>query len=71
MFTGPFIAAGGFTRESGAAAVASGHTDLVAYGRHWLANPDLPKRFLLGAPLNKYNRVRGGSEGGVCGVWYI
>jgi 12-oxophytodienoic acid reductase len=29
---------------------------LVAFGRLFLANPDLPKRFLLNAPLNKYNR---------------
>ena len=25
-------------------------------GRFWLSNPDLPKRFLLDAPLNKYDR---------------
>ncbi|KAM0911695.1 hypothetical protein ACQ4PT_013304 [Festuca glaucescens] len=30
--------------------------DLVAYGRMFLANPDLPKRFELGAALNKYDR---------------
>ena len=30
--------------------------DLVAFGRFFLANPDLPKRFKLDAPLNKYNR---------------
>ncbi|CBI39238.3 unnamed protein product, partial [Vitis vinifera] len=30
--------------------------DLVVYGRWFLANPDLPKRFALNAPLNKYNR---------------
>ena len=32
------------------------YTDLVAYGRLFLANPDQPRRFELGAPLNKYNR---------------
>ena len=36
--------------------MAEGYTDLVAYGRLFLANPDLPKRFELGAPLNKYDR---------------
>lgn len=30
--------------------------DLVAYGRLFLANPDLPTRFELDASLNKYNR---------------
>ncbi|AAF04449.1 putative 12-oxophytodienoate reductase [Arabidopsis thaliana] len=55
-FKGTFISAGGFTREDGNEAVAKGRTDLVAYGRWFLANPDLPKRFQLDAPLNKYNR---------------
>lgn len=56
VFSGPFIAAGGHTRETGVRAVATGHADLVAYGRLWIATPDLPKRFLLNAPLNKYDR---------------
>jgi 12-oxophytodienoic acid reductase len=55
-FKGTFISAGGFKRESGNKAVAENHTDLVAYGRLFLANPDLPKRFELEAPLNKYHR---------------
>ncbi|XP_034206136.1 12-oxophytodienoate reductase 2-like [Prunus dulcis] len=55
-FTGTFIAAGGFDREDGNNAVAEGRADLIAYGRLFLANPDLPKRFELNAPLNKYNR---------------
>ena len=45
---------------------AAGHCDLVCYGRHYLANPDLPRRFQLGAPLNKYDRstfYTQGSEG--------
>lgn len=55
-FNGTFIAAGGYEREDGIKAVAENRTDLVAYGRWFLANPDLPKRFELNAPLNKYNR---------------
>ncbi|CAM6085448.1 unnamed protein product [Calypogeia fissa] len=55
-YKGNFLAAGGFTREDGIAAIKSGSTDLVVYGRHFLANPDLPRRFELNAPLNKYNR---------------
>ena len=31
----------------------AGAADLVCYGRHYIANPDLPRRFRLGAPLNK------------------
>lgn len=55
-FKGHLIAAGGYTREAGNAAIASGRADLIAYGRLFLSNPDLPKRFELGAPLNKYDR---------------
>ncbi|XXG39485.1 hypothetical protein AAC387_Pa01g0431 [Persea americana] len=55
-FKGTFIAAGGYDRESGNRAIADNHADLIAYGRLFLANPDLPKRFELDAPLNKYDR---------------
>ncbi|KAM2450252.1 hypothetical protein PS1_020242 [Malus domestica] len=55
-FNGTFIAAGGYEEEDGNNAVAEGRADLIAYGRWFLANPDLPKRFELNAPLNKYNR---------------
>ncbi|KAI4388862.1 hypothetical protein MLD38_001187 [Melastoma candidum] len=55
-FNGTFIVAGGYTREDGIQAIAEDRADLVAYGRWFLANPDLPKRFALDAPLNKYNR---------------
>ncbi|XP_043721687.1 putative 12-oxophytodienoate reductase 11 isoform X4 [Telopea speciosissima] len=55
-FNGTFIVAGGFDRDDGNKAIANNCTDLVAYGRVFLANPDLPKRFELDAPLNKYNR---------------
>uniref|UniRef100_A0A0E0A6S1 NADH:flavin oxidoreductase/NADH oxidase N-terminal domain-containing protein n=1 Tax=Oryza glumipatula TaxID=40148 RepID=A0A0E0A6S1_9ORYZ len=56
QFNGTFIAAGGYDREEGNKVIADGYADLVAYGRHFLANPDLPKRFAINAPLNKYNR---------------
>ncbi|XP_068343399.1 putative 12-oxophytodienoate reductase 11 [Pyrus communis] len=55
-FNGTFIAAGGYEEVDGNNAVAEGRADLIAYGRWFLANPDLPKRFELNAPLNKYNR---------------
>lgn len=55
-FKGTFIAAGGYNREEGNKVVDEGYSDLIAYGRLFLANPDLPKRFELNAPLNKYNR---------------
>ncbi|KAJ8758727.1 hypothetical protein K2173_000448 [Erythroxylum novogranatense] len=55
-FNGTFIVAGGYEKEDGNKAVAENRADLVAYGRWFLANPDLPRRFELNAPLNKYNR---------------
>jgi 12-oxophytodienoic acid reductase len=57
-FTGTFIAAGGYDREEGNKVVGEGYTDLVSFGRLFLANPDLPRRFELpDAPLNKYDRT--------------
>ena len=53
VFKGAFIEAGGFTPASAATEVAAGNTDLVAFGRWWLANPDFLQRVREGAPLNK------------------
>jgi len=66
MFGGPVIAAGGFTRETGEATVAAGHADAIAYGRLFIANPDLPERFRRGAGLNRHDRSTfygGGAKG--------
>ena len=56
-FNGTFIVAGGYNREEGNEVIASGSADLVAFGRLFLANPDLPKRFEINAKLNKYDRI--------------
>ncbi|KAJ4951454.1 hypothetical protein NE237_028286 [Protea cynaroides] len=55
-FNGTFIVAGGYDKEDGNKAIGNNYTDLVAYGRLFLANPDLIKRFELDAPLKKFNR---------------
>ncbi|TYI97014.1 hypothetical protein E1A91_D01G113700v1 [Gossypium mustelinum] len=55
-FKGTFIVSGGYNREEGNEVVAKGGADLVAFGRLFLANPDLPRRFELNAVLNKYDR---------------
>ncbi|RCV25470.1 hypothetical protein SETIT_5G169500v2 [Setaria italica] len=55
-FHGTFIVSGGYDREEGNAAIAEGYSDLFAYGRLFLANPDLPARFATNAGLNKYDR---------------
>ncbi len=51
-FDGPYIASGGYDRLRGDWALASGGADLVAFGKDFLANPDLPERFRRHAPLN-------------------
>lgn len=55
-FGGPVIAAGGFTRGTAEKVVARGDADAVAFGRLFIANPDLPERFRTGAALNRYDR---------------
>jgi N-ethylmaleimide reductase len=66
LFGGPVIAAGGFTAAAAEAILAKGEADLVAFGRHFLANPDLPERLRRNLPLNPYDRSTfyyGGEKG--------
>jgi N-ethylmaleimide reductase len=56
VFKGKIVAAGGFEPDTAEAIVEKGDEDLVAFGRHVVANPDLPKRIELGLPLNEYDR---------------
>jgi 2,4-dienoyl-CoA reductase-like NADH-dependent reductase (Old Yellow Enzyme family) len=51
-FGGVYIANENFTKESAEAALAAGVADAVAFGKAFIANPDLPERFRLDAPLN-------------------
>jgi N-ethylmaleimide reductase len=51
-FDGVLILAGGFDRASAEAALAAKQADLIAFGRPFLANPDLLARFKSNAPLN-------------------
>ena len=50
-FRGTLIAAGGFDRESAERALESGELDLIAFGRPFIANPDLVERMKNGWPL--------------------
>jgi N-ethylmaleimide reductase len=52
IFKGTLIANGSYDARSGNAAVARGEVDLVAFGVPFLANPDLPLRYLKRVPLN-------------------
>ena len=40
-FGGAYIANNGYTGELAAAAIAQGRADLIAFGRPFIANPDL------------------------------
>ncbi len=52
-FRGPLVVNGGYTFETGTRAVAEGGAAAVSFGAAFLANPDLPLRFRLGASLNQ------------------
>lgn len=51
-FGGIYIGNDGFTAETAQAALDAGEVDAVAWGKLFIANPDLPRRLQLGAPLN-------------------
>ena len=51
-FSGVFILAGGFDGASAERALVEKRADLIAFGRPFLANPDLPERLYLNAQLN-------------------
>jgi N-ethylmaleimide reductase len=57
IWKGVLITAGGFTGETAEAAIAEGHADAIAFGRIFIANPDLPQRLQQGYPLTPYNRA--------------
>jgi N-ethylmaleimide reductase len=52
LFKGALILSGGYDDKRAEADLVAGKCDLVAFGRPFLANPDLIKRWQTGAPLN-------------------
>ena len=56
IFKGRIMAAGGFEPETAEAIVEKGDADLVAFGRHFISNPDLPDRIRKSLPLSPYDR---------------
>ncbi|EIW79890.1 FMN-linked oxidoreductase [Coniophora puteana RWD-64-598 SS2] len=53
----PFIVAGGYTRES-ALKTAEEKGVLIAFGRNYISNPDLPRRLLEDLPLTPPDRTK-------------
>lgn len=62
----PIIANAGYNKETGEAELERGIAEMISYGALFLANPDLPERFGLDAPLNQPDRATmfGGGEKG-------
>ncbi len=65
-FGGPYIANEGFDQAGAERALAEGKCDAVAFGKLFIANPDLPRRFAEHAPLNAWDTATfysGGAHG--------
>ncbi len=56
-FTGTLICCGGYSAAEADALIESGLADAVAFGRPFIANPDLVARFASGAALNRADRT--------------
>lgn len=66
QWNGFYIANGDYGRELAIEAVQSGHADAIAFGRIYIANPDLYERLKVDGPLNEPDQdtfYGGGREG--------
>jgi N-ethylmaleimide reductase len=66
QYRGRLIVCGGYDHAKAEAALNEQRADLIAFGRLFLANPDLPERFREGAPLNQPDEATfygGGAKG--------
>ncbi|MRW87987.1 alkene reductase [Pseudoduganella sp. FT26W] len=66
-YSGRIMYAGRYTAERGNRLLDAGLADLIAFGRPFIANPDLPARLANGWPLNPLNAATlyGGAEQGL------
>ena len=65
-FGGVYIVNEGFTRETAEQALATNDADAVAFGKLFIANPDLPRRLARKTSLNQWNTdtfYSGGQQG--------
>ena len=66
LYTGFYIANGGYDADMARDAIVSGHADAVSFGRAFIANPDLPHRMMVNASMNEPDSdtfYGGGAEG--------
>jgi N-ethylmaleimide reductase len=66
LFGGLYIANNGYDKPRAEAAIAQHKVDAIAFGKPFIANPDLVTRFLLDAPLSQIDQTTlyGGAEKG-------
>ncbi len=71
IFKGALILNGGYDSRSGNEAIEKGEADLISFGVLFLANPDLPLRFMKNAPLNSADVATfyAGEERGYIDYW--
>ncbi len=65
-YAGSIILCGGFNRQRAEAALRCDTADLIGFGKHFIANPDLVERLRLGAPLAAFDArtvYKGGGRG--------
>jgi len=65
-FGGNIVSAGGYVGSTARDALRAGRADAIAFGRLFIANPDLPRRLAEDLPMNRYDRSTfyGGTEKG-------
>jgi 2,4-dienoyl-CoA reductase-like NADH-dependent reductase (Old Yellow Enzyme family) len=63
IFGGVYVANEGLNGDTARGVVASGEADAVAFGKLFIANPDLPRRLAMNAPLNPWNAQTFYSQG--------
>lgn len=56
VFKGNIVAAGGFEPDTAEAIIEADNAEAVAFGRHFISNPDLPLRIQESLPLIPYDR---------------
>lgn len=64
MFSGTIIVAGNYNKEKANKILSTGLADMVAFGRLYISNPDLPERFRNNLEFEAYNQdyFFGGNE---------
>jgi len=67
IFKGVLMGNCGHTKESAEEQLAAGNADMIAFGRPYITNPDLPERMQNNWPLNPFEDMThwygGGAEG--------